>query len=97
MFGAFWGSVRGGALRIGWGARSTWEHTNTQTHKNTNIQTYRHTNIQSYKDTKVHTYIHTYILKIRPSHYIHIYFDSKYHSNRDAVLQAKLESNETCI
>ena len=32
-----------------------------------------------------HTYRHTYILTIRPSHDIHIYFDSKYHSNRDAT------------
>ena len=32
VFGAFLAHVRGGALRIGWGARSTWEHTNTQTH-----------------------------------------------------------------
>ena len=45
----------------------------------------------------IHIYIYTYILTIRSSHYIHIYFDSKYHSNRDAVLEAKLESNDTCI
>ena len=46
---------------------------------------------------KWRTIWYTYTFICRPSHHIHFYFDSKYHLNRDAVLQAKLESNGTCI